>query len=751
MKKNIYLLTFLLLIGEVVAPLKSPAQSLYEDSLRIDRLPSLPYLPNPLVLDEGGENVPVITQAQWQQKKKWIKEKYQYWVSGSRPPAPKTFHAKILSSKITEAGVRDQMVELSFGPGGRAKMTVELMIPPSSDSSLPVFMTQWNHRGWAQVAVRRGYIGCVYAGADAKDDTKDYGEIFAGYDFAKLMRRAWGASRVVDYLYTLSEVDTSCIALTGHSRNGKQSLMAAAFDDRIKAVVSSSGGTGGENTFRYSDDRFTPGSFDRMVTVTFPHWFSPRLPLFIGREQKLPVDQNSLMSLIAPRGLMMVSAITEHEGNPWGIERSYKSVKTVYHFLHADSNVAILLRRGRHQHAARDIEDYLDFFDYIFDRSSISPENKLYYNYSFKRWKKLSGEHINLLDFPKGGISSLNKDFDPNFYIAQRDSIQKEIHWLLGDKPPGIPADQAFSPNLDKNRTYEDDYLTEVIGQIHFNKNSGIKTMRIGPYHSLGDDLWGQIFFPPGSVKRDTVTRKLPLVIYLHKYAYATGYHNSESARAIKQFLNAGYAVLAFDMIGFGTRIEESLHFYDRYPRWSKMGKMVSDTKSIISDAYYRMPFIDSSQIYLVGYSLGGTVALFTAALDKRVKGVAAAAAFSSFRNDNKGTEGIRHYYDLHGLIPHLGFFSGHEHRIPIDFEDILSCIAPRPLFVIAPELDRDHSIKSVDNIVSIVGKTYRNSHSFDQLSFKKPDDYNHFTLHMQKQVAGWLIKERNINASRKN
>jgi dipeptidyl aminopeptidase/acylaminoacyl peptidase len=55
--------------------------------------------------------------------------------------------------------------------------------------------------------------------------------------------------------YTLDEVDKSKIAITGHSRNAKQSLLAAAFDDRITAVISSSGGTGGEFPFRYTDER----------------------------------------------------------------------------------------------------------------------------------------------------------------------------------------------------------------------------------------------------------------------------------------------------------------------------------------------------------------------------------------------------------------------------------------------------------------------------------------------------------------
>jgi cephalosporin-C deacetylase-like acetyl esterase len=709
----------ILLLSE--SHLTTSAQKVWPDSIGIKELPPIPFLPDPLVLDEGGKNIPVASQSQWQQKKDWIRRQYQHWVSGSVPPAPKTFHTKVLSERIEE-GVKLRMVELSFGPNDKAKMTVELMIPPS-DKPLPVFMTQWNHRGWAQVAVRRGYIGCMYAGADSKDDTKNYNEIFAGYDFATLMKRAWGASRVIDYLYQLPEVDTASIALTGHSRNGKQSLMAAAFDDRITAVVSSSGGTGGESTFRWSDERFDSESLEE-ITRNFPYWFSPRLHWFTGREQKLPVDQNSLMSLIAPRGLMMVSAITEGQGNPWGIGQSYQSVKKAYHFLNADSSIAILLRRGRHQHAARDIEDFLDFFDYIFGRSHIAPKNKLYYDYSFEKWKQKSGENINPLKYPVTKTLS-----------AQQDDIREKIRWLLGNEPPGVHSKTPVSSFLTKNRTYPDDYLEEVIGEPSLPDD--IKKMTIGPYTPLGDDLWANIYFPASSVVKDSVVGRLPLVIYLHEYSYATGYHR-RSMPFIRDLTKQGFAVLALDMMGFGTRIEEALHFYDRYPHWSKMGKMVADTRGVINDAYTRMPFIDSNKIYLAGYSLGGTVALFTAALDDRVKGAAVVSAFSSLRNDNVGTEGIRHYSELHGLIPRLGFFVGHEDRIPIDFDDVLACIAPRSLLIIAPTRDRHHSITSVQKIMSSVSSLYGKKAS-GKITFEQPDTYNRFPDSLQQRVVQWL------------
>lgn len=732
MNRNTFILSLVILTTSAGY---APAQKLYTDSISIDRLPSVPFLPDPLILDEGGKNVDIVSQAQWNQKRDWIRRQYQHWVSGSVPPSPKTFHVKVLTEK-TEAGVKLRMVELSFGPGDKAKMRVELMMPPSG-KTLPVFMTQWYHRGWAQIAVRRGYIGCVYAGADADDDTENYNEVFPGYDFATLMKRAWGASRVIDYLYQLPEVDTACIALTGHSRNGKQSLMAAAFDDRIKAVVSSSGGTGGESTFRWSDERFGSESVEE-ITRNFPYWFSPRLRWFTGREQKLPVDQNSLMSLIAPRGLMMVSAITEDEGNPWGVGQSYQSVKRVYHFLHADSNIAILLRRGRHQHAARDAEDFLDFFDYIFKRSSIAPENRLYYDYSFEKWKNISGEKIEPLKFPIVKNVSFVPPSNTSSLAVTQDNIKQKIRWLLGDEPKGVYSNTRFSASLEENSTYPDDYLEEVIGEPAL--PAGIKKMAIGPYTALGDNLSGNIYLPARSVVNGKVTGKLPLVIYLHGYSYATGYHR-RGLPVICRFAAQGFAVLALDMMGFGTRIEEALHFYDRYPHWSALGKMVADTRAVINDAGTRMSFIDSTKIYLAGYSLGGTVALFTAALDGRVKGTAVVSAFGSLRKGNAATEGIMHYAALHGLLPRLGFFETAEDRIPVDFDEVLACIAPRSLLIIAPTRDRDHPIESVRQMVAPASLIYRQQQAADKIRFEQPDTFNHFDDSLQIRIVEWIKK----------
>jgi hypothetical protein len=164
------------------------------------------------------------------------------------------------------------------------------MIPPGR-GPFPVFLTnQPRSHGWVAPAVRRGYIGGVYYATDPiygnGDDSDGYIDIYPDYDFSCLARWAWAGMRAVDYLYTLPEVDKNKIAISGHSRNGKQALLAGAFDDRIAAVIPSSGNTGEADPWRYTSDMFVNESLEQ-ITGNFPYWFHPRLRFFAGREDKL--------------------------------------------------------------------------------------------------------------------------------------------------------------------------------------------------------------------------------------------------------------------------------------------------------------------------------------------------------------------------------------------------------------------------------------------------------------------------------
>ncbi len=703
-----------------------------------DIMPSIPFLPDPLVLDEGGKNIPVTTMDQWKEKREWMRNRLEYYITGTYPPKPDNLKSRIISEKKDgETVVR--MIELSFGPENQAILTVELMIPPGR-GPFPVFLTQWSHREWAQIAVRRGYIGCVYAGADSKDDTEKYSEIWAGqYDFTRLMRRAFGGYRAIDYLYTLPFVDKDKIGITGHSRNGKLSLMAAAFDERIGACILSSGGSGAEVPWRYNSQNYDIEDI-ALLACAQPAWLHPRLRFFIGRENKLPVDQNLFMALIAPRGLMLSTAITEGASNPWGIEQAFHASQKVYRFLGAENNLAFRGRYGEHGISARDMEDYMDFFDYVFNRGNHKPENRLFYNYSFDNWKKLSGENINPEKYEV--ISNDDLLADENKKITSLEIweekklvIKDHLKWVLGDEPAGVinPGPRVFK----RNNVDENSFGTFLIRPEATGK---MGRMPISPYNGFGDQLYGYLYYPSNQ-NGDLLNKNLPVVIYLHEYDYSKGfnsYHEIDSL--LISIVDRGYAVFTFDMLGFANRIEEGTRFYERYPHWSKMGKMVADVRGAV-DAMANLDFIDSTKIFVSGYSLGATVGLYAAALDERIAGVVSVAGFTPMRTNSpdRGTEGIRAYSHLHGLMPRLGFFVGKENRIPYDFNEVLACIAPRPLLVIAPVLDKDAHFEDIQNCVEQVRTIYDLYGMSGNIQISVPDDYNRFSPDMRQQMYKWL------------
>ncbi len=693
------------------------------------RMKSSVFLPEPLI---DHEDKPVQTVQEWQLRRGWIKEQFQYWISGKIPPAPEKITPKILSRK-TENGATIEMIEIRFGPGDKAKMTFELMIPEGK-GPFPVYMTQWNHRNWAQLALRRGYIACVYAGADIKDDSQDYQEIYPEYDFTALMRRAWGASRVVDYLYTRKEVNKEQIAITGHSRNGKQSLWAGAFDERITAVISSSCGTGGVTPYRFTDPQYVTQTLDDIASNA-AHWFQPRLRFFFGREDKLPIDQNLLLALIAPRNLLLHYSVVEHQLNPWATEQSYRSAGKVFDFLKVPDNIAVFPRYGEHAVTTRDLEKCIDFLDQRFGKSKASWQNEQYYNFSWNSW----AEHHTTDKKEIEKLMPVTLTATPSDTSAQlRQKIQDNLQWLLGKAPAKAkPVDTA------PTTVSRMDWISLTTGRPAVN---GTEQIHYGPYTGIGDHLSATIYMPLAERRQKPAQNaKIPVIIFLHEYAYAHGYAYGYSknpgrgnSALFQSLADRGYAVLAFDMLGFGTRIEEGQHFYRRFPQWSKMGKMVEDVKDCI-DALETMENIDAGRIFLLGNAIGGQVALLSAALDNRVAGVATVAAFTPWRSSSPEKETIRSVSSEHGFIPRLGWFQDKPAQVPVDYTELISSIAPRPLMIVAPVLDKYTDTNALEKSMNTVRKTFSLYQKENNLKYLTPDEINRLTPEMTRQIGDFF------------
>jgi hypothetical protein len=212
-----------------------------------------------------------------------------------------------------------------------------LFVPSGMDRPVPALLLL-NNRGVAQMdpergmkspfwpaelIVSRGYAAAVIDNDDADPDYDDgfrngvHG-IFDRFQgrrpadaWGTIAAWAWGASRVMDYFETDSDIDAAKTAVVGHSRSGKAALWAGAVDERFAMVVSNNSGSTGAAIARGKI-----GETIKDINERFPHWFNENYKAFNEREAELPVDQHMLLSLIAPRLLYVASATQDEWADP---------------------------------------------------------------------------------------------------------------------------------------------------------------------------------------------------------------------------------------------------------------------------------------------------------------------------------------------------------------------------------------------------------------------------------------------------
>jgi pimeloyl-ACP methyl ester carboxylesterase len=169
---------------------------------------------------------------------------------------------------------------------------------------------------------------------------------------------------------------------------------------------------------------------------------------------------------------------------------------------------------------------------------------------------------------------------------------------------------------------------------------------------------------------------------------------------------------------------------------------MVEDVRAAV-DALQKDARIDPDKIYLFGYGVGGMVALHTAALDPRIKGVVSICGFTPMRTDtaDRNTGGIRRFSHERALLPRLGAFSGQEARIPYDYQDLIGAIAPRPVYVFNPIYNRDATVEDVRDAVARARNVYGLYHASDKLVLDDPWDYFRLSSAAQERIVQWMAE----------
>jgi dienelactone hydrolase len=686
-----------------------------------DALPTVPYPQDLLSIIEKGKPSRRLSSVEWPARRKELSSLVEEWLLGHAPPAPENVRA-IIEAKQQEGGHETWAVRLEFGPEHAAKLHCWLWFPTQfQNKPTPVFLVDnTNYTQFAREAFDRGrFLICVYNATDPvyrfdkRDESESYKDLFGKYDWSEFRRRGWSASRAVDWLRTLDFVAADQIYIGGHSRSAKQSLACAAFDERIAGVIASSPGSGGSLHFRFCDQYYYGESAERLTTV-FPLWVLPKVRFFAGRENKLPADMHYVYALIAPRPVLMSTAINDSVESTWAVEQMYQSVAPVWQLLGQSGNLALRYRPGQHHPDAATFSDHSRFL--VLCSESKAPAEAFpwrpYHPWDYEAWAKQN-------PVPPAPVQRAKTP----------QQTRQLIGWLLGDGP----AYEPVPTNLGQGEP-------EEVAKVLNRSDSAHLKCRFG-------DLYGNFYYPSNRVASSpsqivVPENKLPAIIWLAPLHCSMGYIPAYRTGDIPfaRFARAGFLVLAFDPIATGSRQEERREFYDRYPRWSLMGKMVLDARHAI-DAVLADPDADPKRISLVGFGMGGMVASLTAALDERVAAVVSASGFTPFRRDTDaaGTGGLRRWSHLYGWLPRLGGFVGNEAAVPVDIPEILSAIAPRSLLVVAPTLDWHHPQDNVSQAIATARKAYSVGDSASKLELYSPMCPAEFNNDIQSHITRFL------------
>lgn len=123
------------------------------------------------------------------------------------------------------------------------------------------------------------------------------------------------------------------------------------------------------------------------------------------------------------------------------------------------------------------------------------------------------------------------------------------------------------------------------------------------------EELAATIHYPEGSGK--TGSGRWPLVIICHGFVGSRIGVDRLFVKAARELRELGYMVIRFDYAGCG----ESTGNYGG----GGLASLVAQTRRVI-DFCLAKDCVDPANVYLLGHSLGGAVAVLTAADDKRVK-----------------------------------------------------------------------------------------------------------------------------------
>jgi len=336
----------------------------------------------------------------------------------------------------------------------------------------------------------------------------------------------------------------------------------------------------------------------------------------------------------------------------------------------------------------------------------------------------------------------------------KRRYLRENLDWLIGDRP--APAKSVTAKTVFETacagyvrRKIRLQIEREVSSQILFQSSNNGHTHRRVLLTIESESVPGYLCLPT------QIRTPRPAVICLHQFNQRCGARESvglepehNDVAFADELARQGFVTLALDLPGYGERspaepgmVERIIDFYRANPRSSLLGRMAWEVSCAI-DYLSSLEGVDPRRIGCMGHLLGGLVALFAGALDERVRAVTASAACATFRSQFEHGTARSIWCDGTGLLPALGFFELENFtEMPIEFHEIVSLIAPRPLFLCTPLRNDYFPREGLEEIQSHLENLYAFLGHPERLSVSYPHYFIYFPEDLREEAYQWLTR----------
>lgn len=215
------------------------------------------------------------------------------------------------------------------------------------------------NRAYAKELAERGYV-VISPDYPSMGELEDYDFANDRYD-SGTMKGIFNHISCVDLLQSLPYVDNKRIGVIGHSLGGHNALFVAAFDPRIKVIVSSCGWT--LMDYYHPGEQVTAGYGGRLGP-----WAQERYMPFIRDKynldaEKIPFDFDEIIASLAPRPFYSNSPVYDLNFSIEGVRKGISHVREAYRFWGSEDHLKIVYPQSSHDFPSDIREDAYRFID----------------------------------------------------------------------------------------------------------------------------------------------------------------------------------------------------------------------------------------------------------------------------------------------------------------------------------------------------------------------------------------------------